>query len=153
MATLCKNCGHALVFDPGIQRLTCSACGSSFRAEEVEAQSKEFREDLKAEALNDVNGTDDKDLMDCYVYTCSECGGEIIVNGTEASTTCVYCGNPNVVFSRIAKQKCPEFVLPFRITKERAIGIVKEHVRSGFFIPRQIKNFPVECCRGIYLPY
>ena len=153
MATLCKNCGHALVFDPGRQKLVCSACGSTFFAEEVESESKAYRQDLDAESINKINGTDDKDLMDCYVYTCSECGGEIIVNGTEASTTCVYCGNPNVVFSRIAKQKCPEFVLPFRITKERAIGIVKEHVRSGFFIPRQIKNFPVECCRGIYLPY
>ena len=153
MATLCKNCGHALVFDPGRQKLVCSACGSHFFAEEVESESKAYRQDLDAESINKINGTDDKDLMDCYVYTCSECGGEIIVNGTEASTTCVYCGNPNVVFSRIAKQKCPEFILPFRITKERAIGIVKERVRSGFFIPKQIKNFPVECCRGIYLPY
>lgn len=153
MATLCKNCGHALVFDPGIQRLTCSACGSSFRAEEVEAQSKEFREDLKAEALNDVNGTDDKGLMDCYVYTCSECGGEIIINGTEASTTCIYCGNPNVVFSRIAKQKCPEFIMPFSITKEEALRIVRDRINSGFFVPKGIKRFSVDCCRGVYLPY
>ena len=153
MATLCKNCGHALVFYPARQKLACSACGSTFFPQEVESEAKTYREDLEAESLNKINGTDDKDLMDCYVYTCSECGGEIIVNGTEASTTCVYCGNPNVVFSRIAKQKCPEFILPFRITRERAIAIVKEQVRSGFFIPREIKDFSVDCCRGIYLPY
>ena len=82
MATLCKNCGHALVFDPGIQKLTCSSCGSTFFAEEVESESKAYRQDLDAESINKINGTADKDLMDCYVYTCSECGGEIIVNGT-----------------------------------------------------------------------
>jgi DNA-directed RNA polymerase subunit M/transcription elongation factor TFIIS len=75
MATLCKNCGFALVFDPAKQRLVCSACGSAFRPEEVESEAKTYREDLEAESINKINGTDDKDLMDCYVYTCSECGG------------------------------------------------------------------------------
>ena len=153
MATLCKNCSHALVFDPARQKLVCSACGSTFFAEEVESESKAYREDFDAESINKINGTDDKNLMDCYVYTCSECGGEIIVNGTEASTTCVYCGNPNVVFSRIAKQKRPEFVLPFSVTKEKALQIARERVSKGFFIPKEIKHFTVDCCRGIYLPY
>lgn len=153
MATLCKNCGHALVFDPAVQKLTCSACGSSFRAEEVESESKIYRQNLDAESLNSVNGTDEKDLMDCYVYTCSECGGEVIVNGTEASTKCVFCGNPSVVFSRIAKQKCPEFVLPFSITKDQALDIARRQIKRGLFVPKAIKNFSVDCCRGIYLPY
>ena len=153
MATLCKNCSHALVFDPAKQKLVCAACGSMFFPEEVESEAKAYREDLNAESINKINGTDDKDLMDCYVYTCSECGGEIIVNGTEASTTCVYCGNPNVVFSRIAKQKCPEYVLPFSVTKEKALQIARERISKGFFVPKEIKNFTVDCCRGIYLPY
>ena len=154
MATLCKNCSHALVFDPRTQLLVCSSCGSNFKPEEIESTAKEYREDLKAEAASEVYGvTDDKSLMDCYVYTCSECGGEIIVNGTEASTTCVYCGNPNVVFSRISKQKRPEFIMPFSISKERAIVLAQNAVKKGIFVPREIKNFSVDCCRGIYLPY
>ena len=153
MATLCKNCSHALVFNPNTQMLECSSCGSSFKPEDIEAESKESREDLKAEAASEVYGTDDKSLMDCYIYTCSECGGEIIINGTEASTRCVYCGNPNVVFSRIAKQKRPEFILPFSISKEQAVSLARKAVKKGFFVPREIKNFDVDCCRGIYLPY
>ena len=153
MATLCKNCSHPLVFDPASQKLVCSSCGSSFRADEVESESKEYRQGMKAESAEEIYGTKDQDLMDCYVYSCSECGGEIIINGTEASTTCIYCGNSNVVFSRIAKQKCPEFVLPFSITKERAIRLVHEKIDRGFFIPKDIKNFSPECVRGIYIPY
>ena len=153
MATLCKNCSHALVFDPASQKLICSSCGSSFLPEEIESGAKEYRQDLKAEAAEEIYGVKDEKFMDCYVYTCSECGGEIIINGTEASTTCVYCGNPNVVFSRIAKQKCPEFVLPFSITKERAIQLVHEKIDKGIFIPKEIKNFTADCIRGIYIPY
>ena len=136
MATLCKNCSHALVFNPESQLLECSYCGSSFRPDEIESEAKEYRQDLKAESMNEVYGTEIEKFMDCYVYSCSECGGEIIVNGTEASTTCVYCGNPNVVFSRIARQKCPEYVLPFSVTKEQAIELVRGKIGKGFFIPK-----------------
>lgn len=153
MATLCRNCSHALVFDPSLQKLVCSACGSSFSPEEVEAESKEYRQDLKAESMNQVYGDKDQKLMDCYVYTCSECGGEIIINGTEASTNCIYCGNSNVVFSRIAKQKCPEFVMPFSITKEKALELVHKKIDRGLFVPKEIKHFSAECIRGIYIPY
>jgi len=153
MATLCKNCSHALVFDPQKQLLVCSSCGSSFKPEEVESEAKDYRQDLKAESMNEVYGGKEEQFMDCYVYSCSECGGEIIVNGTEASTTCVYCGNPNVVFNRIAKQKCPEYVLPFSITKEKAIELAHEKIDKGIFVPRKIKKFSPDCVRGIYIPY
>ena len=153
MATLCRNCSHALVFDPKTQLLVCSSCGSTFRPEEIESEAKDYRQDLKAESMNEIHGTKLEEFMDCYVYTCSECGGEIIVNGTEASTTCVYCGNPNVVFSRIARQRCPEYILPFSITKEQAIKLVHEKISKGIFVPKRIKNFSPDCVRGIYIPY
>ncbi len=153
MATLCKNCGHALVFDPTSQKLVCDACGGAFAPEEIEAESMPYREDLEAVSAEKAYGEKSADTMDCYVYTCSECGGEIIINGTEASTTCVYCGNPNVVFSRISKQKRPELVLPFAITREKAIELVHKKIDKGLFIPKDIKHFKPECVRGIYIPY
>ena len=153
MATLCRNCSHALVFNPASQMLECSACGSKFKAEEIEAEAKKYREDLKAEEAGKVYGSEEADLMDCYIYSCSECGGEVIINGTEASTSCIYCGNPNVVFNRIAKQKRPEFIMPFRVTKESAVSLARRKVRAGAFVPKAIKNFSIDCCRGIYLPY
>ena len=153
MATLCKNCAHALVFDPQTQKLECSYCGSRFKPEDVESEAKPYREDLEAEAASEVFNSKEEQLMDCYVYSCSECGGEIIINGTEASTTCIFCGNPNVVFSRIAKMRAPEFILPFRITKGEAVIRAREAISKGAFVPSGIKNFSVDCCRGIYLPY
>lgn len=153
MATLCKNCGHALVFDPTSQKLVCGACGGAFAPEEIEAEAMPYRQDLEAVSAEKAYGEKSADTMDCYVYTCSECGGEIIINGTEASTTCVYCGNPNVVFSRISKQKRPELVLPFAITKEKAIELVHKKIDKGLFIPKDIKHFKPECVRGIYIPY
>ena len=96
MATLCKNCSHALVFDPVSQMMFCSSCGSEFKPEEVESEAKPYRQDLNPESASGVYNSNEEEFMDCYVYSCSECGGEIIINGTEASTTCVFCGNPNM---------------------------------------------------------
>ena len=103
--------------------------------------------------MDAIYGETDGKYMDCYVYTCAECGGEIIINGSESSTTCIYCGNPNVVFSRIARQKCPDYILPFSITKDKAVSLVRERLKKGIFVPSKIKKINIDCVRGIYLPY
>lgn len=153
MITQCKNCAGQLVFDPQKQMLVCSKCASEFRPEEFSSSDKGNLWDVKAESLNDVLGTDSEEFMDCYVYTCSSCGGEIIINGSEASTTCIFCGNSAVVFSRIARQKRPRYILPFKITKDEAVDIIRKRFSKGMFVPKSIKNFKPENVRGIYIPY
>lgn len=91
--------------------------------------------------------------MECYIYRCGSCGAEISINNVEASTFCVYCGNPNVVFSRVAKVKRPQKIIPFSVTWQQAEMLIRAKIRDGFFIPSEIKNFRVEMLRGIYIPY
>ena len=49
--------------------------------------------------------------------------------------------------------KAPEYILPFRISKGEAVIRAREAISKGAFVPSGIKNFSVDCCRGIYLPY
>ena len=153
MITRCKSCSGQLVFDPKKQMLVCDHCGGLFNPEEFDTPGYESLIDKKAESLNEIYGIDSKEFMDCYVYICSSCGGEIIVNGTEASTQCIYCGSSAVVFSRIAKQKRPGGIIPFKITKEEAVEAVHERFNKGFFIPKSVKEFKPNDVRGIYIPY
>ena len=153
MITQCRNCAGQLVFDPEKQKLVCGHCGSEFAPEEFSQSEHEYLADKQAESMNSVYGTDSEDLMDCYVYICHSCGGEIIINGSEASTRCIYCGNSNVVFSRIAKHKRPQFIIPFKITKDEAERAVRKRFKSGIFVPKEIKNFEADNVRGIYIPY
>ncbi len=153
MASLCKNCGAKIVFDPGSKMLVCDFCGSRFSPEEVEAEDKAHVLDKEAVSMKDIFGSSDEKLLNCYVYTCNSCGGEIIINGTEASTKCIYCGNSAVVFSRISREKRPDVIMPFAITKERALELIHEKLDKGMFIPKEIKNFKAEHIRGIYIPY
>ena len=153
MITRCKNCAAKLVFDPKTQKLTCDKCGSQFKPEDFSVPGNDPVWDKKPSSMNEILGTDSQDYMDCYVYTCSSCGGEIIINGKEASTQCIYCGNPAVVFSRIARRKKPSFILPFKTTREYALENVRSKLEKGLFVPKLLKNFKAEDVRGIYIPY
>ena len=103
--------------------------------------------------MNDILGTDSKEYMDCYVYTCSSCGGEVIINGKEVSTKCIYCGNSTVVFSRIARRRKPAYILPFKQSRETALEYIRDELKQGFFVPKQLKDFKAEDVCGIYIPY
>lgn len=147
MATLCKNCGRPVTFDPYSQKLSCDFCGSKFAPGDLEEYASDLLEGAEPRPVDDPN------LMDCYIYSCSACGGEVVVNGTESSTTCIYCGSTSVVFSRISRQRRPECIIPFKITKEEALEEVNKQFKKGAFIPKEIKNFKSEDVKGIYLPY
>ena len=153
MATLCKNCGGPLIFEPSNGRMLCKTCGATYDVKDIDITDKELLEEIEALSAKEVFGTDDVRYYDCNVYTCNSCGGDVIINNTEASTYCMYCGNPTIVFSRVSKQRRPEFILPFSITKEQAIRNIKATIDRGFFVPKEIKNFDPELVRGIYIPY
>ena len=149
MATVCKNCGQQVKFDPASQRVVCNACGSKFLPHEI----SEYGVDVLEKAVPESVEFNEEDFMDCYVYSCNSCGGEIIVNDTEASTMCVYCGGTSVVYNRIAKQRKPRYIIPFKLTREEAVKAVHEKFKKGFFIPNALKHLNPEDIKGVYVPY
>ena len=138
MAVLCRSCAGKLIFNPATQKLECAQCGNSYRPEDVE----------------DFNSGLDTRYYDTRVYTCPQCGAEVITSDTEVSTFCVYCGNPAIVFSRISKECRPDGIVPFKVTKEEAIKNIKKRFLNNPIVPKEIKaKCTPENLRGIYVPY
>ena len=96
-----------------------------------------------------------KDLgtMERRIYTCTSCGAELSVNDNEAATFCAYCGQPTIVFSRVSKELKPESIVPFKISKEQAIGLLQERLKNSHFLPKEVKEAELENVKGIYIPY
>ncbi|SEV83335.1 hypothetical protein SAMN05216413_0150 [Ruminococcaceae bacterium KH2T8] len=140
MAKLCKNCAGTLIFDPDKQKLVCKICGSTFLSEDVEDVDKE----LLAESGK---------LREANIFVCNHCGSEIELNDSESSSFCLYCGNPAIVFDRIAKTKQPDLIIPFKITREQAQETLEKKLRKSRRLDRSQKNFEVEKISGIYIPY
>jgi hypothetical protein len=57
------------------------------------------------------------------------------------------------VFSRISREKAPELIIPFSITRQEALMKIKKAFKKHFFIPEEVKNFTPDQVRGIYVPY
>ncbi|MBQ7765798.1 MAG: hypothetical protein IJ397_03020 [Lachnospiraceae bacterium] len=94
-----------------------------------------------------------KERMECKIYTCTSCGAELAVSDTEVSTWCAYCGQPTIVYSRVSNELKPDYVIPFKITREQAIRDIRKKVHKGLFTPKAVKNFEIEKVRGIYIPH
>lgn len=131
----CPNCEAALIFEPHENRLICHSCDSAFRPEEI--------------TNNRLLAT----YMDLNVYSCGACGGEILVSDTDAATYCIYCGQPVVVFDRVSSELQPDYIIPFRITKEAAKTLLQYRLHKHSYAQRKFKNIEIDAMRGIYIPY
>lgn len=84
---------------------------------------------------------------------CNGCGAQVELAVNQRTTSCVYCGSPQVVDRPAsADRPNPSFALPFSLPPERALTAAKRWVRGKLFAKRAFRNAPVEEIRGVYVP-
>lgn len=131
--------------------MLCDFCGSDF-------DPKDFDVDKDAEeqsiAQEDTGGDSDE-TYNVTVFTCPQCGGELMsVDQNTAAAFCSFCGASTILSSRIAKEKRPEFIIPFSVTKEDCKEAYRKLVRHALFIPKEYRSEKcIDGFRGIYMPY
>ncbi len=135
MICKCENCAAALLFSPETGKLECTSCGSSFNVSRYGEKADSGKE------------------MEMQIYSCTACGAKLAVNWVESSTFCSYCGQPTIVFDRVSSTKKPKYIIPFSVSKEKAVELIRKRLKKGFFVPKAIKNFEIERVRGIYIPF
>ena len=169
----CPACTGPLHFVGESGRLECDYCGSSFDIAKIEAFYAE-KEAKAAEAAQksaeaeeqqtaadgsdwDASGLSEDwgaDAVGMKAYCCPSCGAELLCDATTAATSCPYCGNPSVLpgqFSGILK---PDFVLPFKLSKEDAIKALKKHYLKKPLLPSTFsKANHLEQIKGVYVPF
>ena len=88
------------------------------------------------------------------VYTCPNCGAEIITDDTTAATFCFYCHNPVILKGRLSGGMAPDKVIPFSIPKEKVKEQLiswcksKKYIDDGFFSEMQLEKLT-----GVYFPF
>lgn len=134
----CKNCGRNLRFDIEKQKLSCDACQSEFDPYEITKESDGI----------------ESETYDTQVFLCPQCGGEIRADINEATSYCLYCGASTVLSSRISKEKKPEYIIPFQISKEECNNLYAKKVKGKILAPNSVrKKVTADSFRGIYMPY
>ena len=134
----CPNCGGNLKFDISSQQMACSYCDTHldpyFVKKETDAVEEQF--------------------FEATVFTCPQCGGELYSMDNEATSFCSFCGASTILMSRISKEKRPDFIVPFKKTKEDCKRAYEKKMRKAFFVPRELRDPKyIDGFRGIYMPY
>ena len=143
MKIKCPGCSAALIFDASSGMMECKYCGCMFNIEEVaEQEVKQAEKEIAQE-----------ETMECHIYSCTECGAELVVNGVEAATFCAYCGQPTIVFRRVSQEMKPKWIIPFKVQKGEAIEAIRARFRKGLFVPKEVKEFEIDRVSGVYIPY
>ena len=141
----CTACGAQMRFDPGSGELVCGFC-KNMMAVGAHPDDVRFREGNAKEARH--SGTD------VTIFTCPQCGGEILSMEKQATEFCTYCGASVTLEGRLSKASYPKKILPFRTGKEAVKTRYQSYLSSLHFVPSELKNpdFQEKFC-GIYMPY
>ena len=171
----CPACTGPLHFVGASGRLECEYCGASYDVAEIEALYAE-KEKKAAEAQQateeggagqgapaaDGGAWDTSDFCEDWgaegdgmrAYGCPSCGAELICEESTAATSCPYCGNPTVVPGQFSGSLRPDFIVPFKLSKEDAVKALKSHYKGKFFLPKSFTGENhVQEIRGIYVPF
>lgn len=178
----CPSCTGPLHYVGSSGKLECDYCGSSFDVAEIEAlyapkneaavaeqaaaqqsaeqeaiEEREFSADGAEESEWDTTGFSldwgtEADGM--KAYSCPSCGAELICDASTAATSCPYCGNPTVVLGQFAGALKPDFVIPFKLSKDDAVNALKEHYKGKPLLPKAFtKENHINEIKGVYVPF
>lgn len=162
----CPSCTGPLHFVGASGKLECDYCGSIFDIAQIEAQYAEKNEKAAAPQATETNTAESvwdtsgicwdwgAEGADMKAYSCPSCGAELICDASTAATSCPYCGNPTVVPGQFSGTLKPEFVIPFKLSKEDAVKALKNHYKGKPFLPRSFTSENhVQQIKGVYVPF
>lgn len=178
----CPACTGPLHYSAKSGKLACDYCGSSFDVAEIEAlyarkeaeaAAAKQAADAKAEAAQVAKaeaaeaaaasgGWDTSDLSRDWgaeadglrVYSCPSCGAELICDQSTAATACPYCGNPAIVPGQFSGALRPDYILPFRLSKDDAVQALRAHYKGKPFLPRSFTSANhIKQIQGVYVPF
>ena len=159
----CPSCSAPLSFQPGHDKVTCEFCGTEFEVKAVEAMfEKEQERAAKAQAAQEAKWkTEDagsewaaEEAEALRKFTCSQCGAEIVADGNTMATECCYCGNPTMLPGRFDGMLKPDFVIPFKKTKEEAVAALMKFYEGKTLLPNAFTaNNRVQDIQPMYVPF
>lgn len=140
----CPSCGENLKFDIASQMMACEACHNQFDPYSFDSKTSDG-----------IEGRDlDENDYEVTVFTCPQCGGEILSTDNAAAGFCSFCGASTILYTRISKERRPNYIIPFKKTKEDCKRAYSAMMKKAIFAPKELKDpAKIDSFRGIYMPY
>ena len=141
----CPSCGGNMTYDPITEALHCSYCNSTKKIAELKS-TEEY--DLGSGLAIENDWNEGKSIFHCQF-----CGADNVKDSNDLSSTCPFCGSDSVIKSEELPGIKPHRVIPFKVSKDEALGMFQKKLKKALFAPRKLKKTYKETkMNGIYLP-
>ncbi|SDP15102.1 hypothetical protein [Selenomonas ruminantium] len=162
VAYKCPNCSAPLEFQPGTQKIKCEHCDTEleaaaieelYRAKELMAAQAADNEDIKWNKAN-AEKWSPEEVASMKTFVCESCGAEIIADGNTMATECCYCGHAVMIPQRFSGSLRPDYIIPFKTTKDEAMKAISEFYKGLWLLPRGfMSNNRIESVQALYVPF
>lgn len=124
----CKNCGGNAVYHPEKKAMWCPHCDSLDSQERVDSENME---------------------------NCTNCGAPLEQIGEFTSALkCAHCGAYIILKDRVEGSNRPHLILPFEISQEKAIEIIKKEFGNRILTPDSfLTHATMDSFEGSYVPF
>ena len=148
----CKNCSAVLKFNPHEQNWKCEYCKSVFTKEELDEYEKQIGKEELTKDSEAVKLEKNENGMD--IYSCPNCGAEILADENTSATFCVYCKNTAILRNKLVGEFNPSQLIPFHLTREDAITAFTKFRKGKPLAPKEFTDAKnIDDIRGIYIPF
>ena len=145
----CSGCGANMKYDPDTFTLYCEHCGAH----------QDLGELRTAHEISLVQGLDSErmgagwDEQENTVFTCDNCGAQVVLTANESASECPFCGTAHVTESKYISGLKPNAVIPFTFGVEKAIDYAKAWAKKKLYAPKKFKKkLSADGVKGVYVP-
>lgn len=145
----CPGCGGDMIFDVEKQSLSCTYCGNTIAITQDEnSVINEYPiESAENMASRDWGGK-------TKVIRCDGCGAETIMNESQLTTECAFCGSIHIRPEADENVIKPESLLPFKVDKRTAMDKFRVWLKKRWLSPNNLKQLArEEKIYGVYIPF
>lgn len=144
----CDSCGAPAEYDIIHQNYHCQHCGGTTELQAPVRALQRYRklheQELKAKQSKDK----------CRKYNCPNCGAVVVLDTTEATANCGFCGTKMVNSDFVESDAFPELIIPFKLTMEEAKAELEKWLKENSSRPEaKMLQGRVDELQGYYLPY
>ncbi|MBO4682096.1 MAG: hypothetical protein J5623_09425 [Clostridiales bacterium] len=179
----CPNCSGNLKFNPDTQKLGCDFCGASFdpslfdakidelvtdapaaeAAPVAEAQPSGPAEQITTEVSEALGPSDEVkpgehqssvNEGEQVEFVCNSCGARVVTDKNTSATFCAFCGSPAMVGQRLTNEFRPQYMIPFKISRQKAENAFLKWAGGGKWTPFGfVSKENVKKLTGLYVPF
>ena len=154
IAYRCPECGEALKYNAATRSFTCDYCKGNFSEAEVQAVAQHTEQQQSTKPTEGTDHTSFEFEAGTNVYSCSNCGAEIMADDKTAATFCFYCHSPVILNGRVSGKYRPDSILPFMVDESSARNIFKKWCSKKWFLPPDFTYSKQEGnLVGLYVPF